>query len=234
DCHILLAPQVPFPQHQVGNVVIGWVHCKLVHSTHAAVGGFHASATAHGKLTRTLAHPAYTFRKKLSHTADSQNQRHRTTPASRPVLALQVDGDPDYVMPELIRRDAECARRFSAAMERSWEGMARLRTLGVCPEFVLYLLPNAVAIRFTESADLLNLRHKLAMRLCYNAQEEIWRASLEEAQQVRAVHPRVGAYLLPPCGHRLLGGERPICPEGPRFCGVPVWKLDLNDFERVF
>ena len=38
--------------------------------------------TAHGKLTRCLAHAAYTFRKKLSHTADSQDQRHRTTPGS--------------------------------------------------------------------------------------------------------------------------------------------------------
>ena len=112
-------------------------------------------------------------------------------------------------------------------------GAWRLRALGVGAEFALYLLPNAVSIRFTESADLLNLRHKHAMRLCYNAQEEIWRASVDEARQIRAVNPRIGAFLLPPCGLRDLAGARPICPEGRRFCGLPVWKLALDDYERL-
>ena len=49
-------------------------------------------------------------------------------------------------------------------------------------DFAEYLLPNSVSVRFTESADLLNLWHKHAMRLCYNAQEEIWQASVEEAE----------------------------------------------------
>ncbi len=49
--------------------------------------------------------------------------------------------------------------------------------------------PTPSPIRFTESADLLNLHHKFAMRLCYNAQEEIWRASLDEALQIREVNP---------------------------------------------
>ena len=33
-----------------------------------------------GKLSRALVHPHYTFQKKLSHSADSQDQRHRMTP----------------------------------------------------------------------------------------------------------------------------------------------------------
>ena len=61
-----------------------------------------------------------------------------------------------------------------------------LRAAGVADEFALYLLPNAVAVRFTESASLIDLRHKHAMRLCYNAQEEIWKASRDEAEQVLA------------------------------------------------
>ena len=97
----------------------------------------------------------------------------------------------------------------------------------------MYLLPNAVTVRFTESADLLNLRHKHAMRLCYNAQEEIWRASVEEASQIRKVHPSIGQFLLPPCGHRQLAGTKPFCPEGDRYCGIPVWKLDLDEYERL-
>ena len=111
--------------------------------------------------------------------------------------------------------------------------MARLEQLGVRREFVLYLLPNAAAVRFTESADLLNLRHKLAMRLCYNAQEEIWRASLDEAQQIAEVNPRIGKYLLPPCGIRKRAGARPVCPEGERFCGERVWLYELEEYQRI-
>ena len=70
-------------------------------------------------------------------------------------------------------------------------------------------------------------------RLCYTAQEEIWRASLEEVTQVRAVHPRIGAHLVPPCTLRKEAGVSPFCPEGPRFCGVPVWNKPLEEFQRL-
>jgi thymidylate synthase ThyX len=94
-------------------------------------------------------------------------------------------------------------------------------------------LPNAVSIRFTESADLLGLRHKMAMRLCLNAQEEIWRAARDETEQVRAVNPRIGAHFLPPCGPRMHAGVKPFCPEGKRYCGVPAWKIPLRELERT-
>jgi thymidylate synthase ThyX len=79
----------------------------------------------------------------------------------------------------------------------------------------------------------LNLRHKHTMRLCYDAQEEIWRASLEEALQVREVNPRLGKWLQPPCTLRQRAKESPICPEGRRYCGEPVWKYDLAQYRRV-
>ena len=118
-------------------------------------------------------------------------------------------------------------------MESSWDGIRRLRRLGTSDEIALYLLPNAVTVRFTESAALLDLRHKHAMRLCYNAQEEIWRASLDEALQIREVNPRVGRYLLPPCNLREMAGMTPLCPEGSRYCGERVWTYRLEDYRRV-
>ncbi len=190
--------------------------------------------TEHGKLARALHHPAYTFRKRLSHTADSQDQRHRTTPASRPTLHAYLADEPDYVTPMLLAEPGEAKSLYEETMSRSWEAIALLRALGVPDEFRAYLLPNAVALRFTESADLAGLRHKLAMRLCFNAQEEIWRASLDEAEQVREVEPRIGRWLLPPCGLRARAGAKPVCPEGERFCGVVVWKKDLPDYRRLF
>jgi thymidylate synthase ThyX len=191
------------------------------------------NTTTHSKLSRALVHAHYTFRKRLSHTADSQNQRHRMTPASRPILSAHFSGEPDYVTPRVIALEEKPRGIFRSAMERSWEGIARLKALGVEDEFALYLLPNAAAVRFTESSDLLNLRHKMAMRLCYNAQEEIWRACLEEARQITGVNPLIGKYLLPPCTLRMMAKSYPICPEGKRYCGERVWTYSLDRYERV-
>jgi len=188
---------------------------------------------AHAKLCRPMVHAHYTFAKKLSHTADSQDQRHRMTPASRPVLAAHVTDAPDYVTPVLVRQDEGAARSFAESMARTWEAVRKLKDLGATDEQAHYLLPNALAVRFTESADLMALHHKMAMRLCYNAQEEIWQASVDEALQVRAVHPRIGRFLLPPCGLRDLAGTKPVCPEGDRYCGVKVWRLDPSAYARV-
>ena len=189
--------------------------------------------TTHDKLSRALFHPNYTFRKKLSHTADSQDQRHRMTPASRPALPAYLSEEPDYVRPMLVADLPEADDLYRRTMEETWSAIAELRQRGVPDEFAAYLLPNAVAIRFTESADLLNLHHKFAMRLCYNAQEEIWRASLDEALQIREINPRIGPWLLPPCTLRHHAGVRPVCPEGDRFCGVTVWKQEPKDYVRT-
>jgi len=189
--------------------------------------------TTLSKLSRTLFHPSYTFKKKLSHTADSQDQRHRMTPASRPILSAHLTNEPDYVTPELILTNPVVESYYRDVMARSWERFQDLKQRGVPVEYAMYLLPNALSIRFTESADLLNLRHKHVMRLCYNAQEEIWRASLDEALQITTVNPMIGPYLLPPCTSRDMAGIRPTCPEGERYCGVKVWKIDLPEYTRV-
>jgi thymidylate synthase ThyX len=187
----------------------------------------------HSKLSRALFHASYTFRKKLSHAADSQDQRHRMTPASRPILVAHFTGEPDYITPELVKRSAPARELYDETMQRTWDAIGKLRALGVADEYTAYLLPNAVPVRMTESADLLNLHHKLKSRLCYNAQEEIWRASLDETRQIRDANPVIGRYLLPPCGLRAMTGTRPICPEGDKYCGVPVWKLTIDQYARV-
>jgi thymidylate synthase ThyX len=190
--------------------------------------------TTISKLARCLVHPGYTFMKKLSHAADSQDQRHRATPASRPCLPAYLGAEPDAIVPVLVRaagRDIEAL--YADSLAATWEGITAVRALGASEEFAAYLLPNALALRFSESADLSGLRHKLEMRLCYNAQEEIWQASLDEARQIAQVEPRIGRHLLPPCSVRLAAGVHPICPEGKRYCGVRVWDLDPADYSRL-
>ena len=76
--------------------------------------------TTHGKLSRALFHPSYTFRKKLSHTADSQDQRHRMTPGSRPALPAYLSEEPDYVVPMLLADVPEALELYEATMRGTW------------------------------------------------------------------------------------------------------------------
>ncbi len=184
----------------------------------------------HSPLMRTLDHAHYTFRKKLSHTADSQDQRHRMVPGSRPLLSRTAPRAVDVVEPALIRDDPGAHAVFQEAVEAAFEARRRLLDRGVAPEHALYLLPNALAIRFEESGSLLHLLHKWTMRTCLNAQREIWEASMDEIEQVQAVHPEFAGHIGPPCYVRNRHA-RPRCTEGSHFCGIPVWRT-FPDIER--
>ncbi|OGU30252.1 MAG: hypothetical protein A2X67_06270 [Ignavibacteria bacterium GWA2_55_11] len=149
--------------------------------------------TTMSKLSRAMVHPHFTFKKKLSHTADSQDQRHRMVPASRPILACQfMDGRPDYIVPPLIVASVETEAEYRRIMARTWQAIDQLLNAGVSEEFALYLLPNAFPIRFEESGDLLHFHHKWVQRLCYTAQEEIWAACRDEVLQVSERFPEIG------------------------------------------
>jgi thymidylate synthase ThyX len=184
----------------------------------------------HAPVMRALDHAHYTFRKKLSHTADSQDQRHRMVPASRPLLTRTVPRAPDVIEPELIAGDSACHALFREQAEAAFDARGRLLALGVDPELALYVLPNALAVRFEESGSLLHLLHKWTMRTCLNAQREIYEASMQEVEQVRAVHPELMRHVGPPCTVRS-GLVSPRCTEGTHFCGVPVWR-SFPEIER--
>ena len=84
-------------------------------------------------------------------------------------------------------------------MREAWDAKNRLLALGVPLEFALYVLPNAKTLRFVESGSLLALLHKWTLRTCFNAQEEIYLASMDEIEQVRAVASALGRHIGPPC-----------------------------------
>jgi len=184
----------------------------------------------HAPMMRALQHPNYTFAKKISHTADSQDQRHRMVPGSRPLLTLADTRDPDYITPALLASNPRAKEVYDRAMHEAWSAKNELLDRGVPAEIALYLLPNAKSIRFYESGSLLHLLHKWTMRTCYNAQEEIYQASLDEIAELRQIHPQIARYIGPPC-HLRAGVTTPICTEGSHFCGVKVW-LDFPNISR--
>jgi thymidylate synthase ThyX len=184
----------------------------------------------HAPMMRALQHANYSFAKKISHTADSQDQRHRMVPGSRPLLTLADTREPDYITPVLLTQNPRAKELYERAMHDAWAAKNELLDRGVPLEIALYLLPNAKSIRLVESGSLLHLLHKWTMRTCFNAQEEIYAASMDEVAQLREVHPVLAKYIGPPC-HLRANITTPICTEGSHFCGVKVW-LDFPDTPR--
>ena len=224
---VLGVPRAQLPDDEALRLVLDPAH-------HTSLAGGSLNMGAHLKLTRALHHPHYTFAKKLSHTADSQDQRHRMTPGARPILAAQALLDePDLVLPQIVEQTPAAHDFFRDVAQQTLTDMRRLLELGADVPTAHYLLPNATAIRFEESGDLLNFHHKWSLRLCYLAQEEIWRASKEEVAQVQQVEPTIGALIGPPCWTRKRAGQTPYCPEGDRFCGVPAWSMPVQEYARV-
>jgi hypothetical protein len=108
--------------------------------------------------------------------------------------------------------------------------MHALRRRGIPAEDATYLLPNATNITFTQSGDLLSFIHKWRLRLCFNAQKEIFDASIAELREAQRVHPRLTRYIGPPCSFiaprqpaHLQGSVEACCPEGDKWCGIKVW-----------
>lgn len=188
----------------------------------------------HSPILRTLRHVHYTFRKKLSLTAYAQDQRHRMTPGTRPLLAqcLPAAGAAlDVHTPDVIADNAAAKRLYDDAIAVLAAAITKLRSRGIPDEALCYLLPNATNITFHQSGDLLSFVHKWRLRLCFNAQKEIFDASLAELRQVQAVHPTLTAFIGPPCS--FVAARQPAdkqddiaacCPEGDKWCGVKVWK----------
>jgi hypothetical protein len=179
----------------------------------------------HSKLMQTMNHVPFTFQKRISGAEDAQNQRHRGTPASRPILTAHLRRDPDVIVPWAIRQNPDALAEYHATIGAMWDAKNALLDLGVSPEIGLYLLPNAHRVRFYESGTLLSYYWKWVKRLCYDAQREIFDTAVQEVAQVREVLPTIGRYVDgPPCVMRSRSGATPVCPEGERFCGIPVWR----------
>lgn len=184
------------------------------------------------RMSQVLHHVSFTFHKKISHTADSQDQRHRTVLASRPILLRHFSGEPDWVLPYAITKIPEAQEIFERASTQAFETINRLLLDGVTEESAFYLLPNAFPIRMVSTGDLHSYHHKWKMRSCYNAQEEIFRATIDEITQVQQKYPLIGEHLRAPCYLRLRAKQTPYCPEGDHFCGLPVWNYSIDQYQR--
>jgi len=166
---------------------------------------------------------------RLSLSADAQNQRHRRSPAVRP--ALETIYARSHYTPPIIARNPEAFSIYKRAVEAGYDFFEAQRgKLGFGE--AAYALPNAHEIELVERDDFTSFHHKAQMRLCYNAQEEIFDVVYEQVKQLRAMGVPGAEKLLPPCATRFAMKIRPTCPEGDHFCGIKVWKLEFEDYKR--
>ena len=181
-------------------------------------------------VTQSLRQAQFVWATKLSHAADSQRQRHRRTPGAPPPLRSLYTGQPDYIKPLIVRENAQLNESYDQMMERIYSGVSHLLDMGTPADSALSLLPNAHAVRVVESGDLLDWHHRLKQRLCYLAQEEIFFISVDQASDIVKRIPAADHSFLAPCGIRQHAGVKPRCPEGDRFCGVPVFHMQIDEY----
>ena len=162
---------------------------------------------------------------KLSLSADAQNQRHRRSPAIRP--KLEDIYKRDFYTPEILEDEAI----YKEAVEYSYDFFDKEKEKLGFGE-AAYALLNAHNIEIVEHNDFQEFVHKAQMRLCYNAQEEIFRIVYKQVEALEKEGVDISKFA-PPCVVRNMQKLKPICPEGDRFCGVKVWKLKFQDYNRI-
>ena len=165
---------------------------------------------------------------KLSLSADAQNQRHRRSPAVR--AKLEDIYKRDFYIPPVIEK-SKLKNIYIEAVEKSYEFFESQREILGFSE-AAYALLNAHNIEIVEHDDFNAFAHKAQMRLCYNAQEEIFDITYKQVKELKKAGVKAADNFLPPCSIRAAQNIKPICPEGERFCGVKVWKLDFDEYER--
>jgi len=166
---------------------------------------------------------------RLSLAADAQNQRHRRSPAVRP--PLENGYRRSAYIPPIIAKNEKALALYNASITASYDFFeAQNEKLGFGE--AVYALSNAHEIELVERNDFTSFHHKAQMRLCYNAQEEIFDTVYEQVRQLRAMEVVGSEELLPPCATRFKMKIRPTCPEGNHFCGIKVWKLDFEEYKR--
>lgn len=187
------------------------------------------------KYERSLIGAEAKFQKRLSHTADSQDQRHRTVPSIVPPIELCTSlSFPDFVTPRLIQRNDSVRRDYEAHMARVWEQAWEVAEGLYDRREAYYILPNAMTIRKISTGSMFGWAHKFRMRLCGNAQHEIWELAQNEFGQLQKVFPWVAEDKMGPhCCIRRANGVTPACPEGPQTCGLQCWKKPMQDVHRT-
>jgi len=174
--------------------------------------------------------PASTFAKRISHSADSQDQRTAWCRRRGPSCAVGLPSSP-IREPRLWRPMPRRASSTTPRWRRAWDAKNRLLELGCRWNSRSTSCPTPKVVRFLESGAAYRARHKWTMRTCFNAQ----RRSTRRRWRDRRVRPCIPAG--PAHGAALPSSARPIAPRCHRghalLAACPVWWLSFPHVEGV-
>ena len=122
----------------------------------------------------------------------------------------------------LIRENPRAFEIYQKAMDAAWAAKNELLDTGRPTRVRSYLRRMPKRFDWWSRAPCFTCCTNGPMRTCFNAQEEIYQASMDEVVQVRAAFPE--------SRRPTLLSPRPS-PEGSHFCGVKVW-LDFPSIQR--
>lgn len=173
----------------------------------------------------------------LSLSADAQNQRHRRSPAFRPSIEDTYIRQ-NFYLPQPILNNKRAKILYIQLMTKSYDLYEELvKKIGF--EEAVYVLTNAHKTEIIEYNDYASFHHKAQMRLCWNAQKEIFDIVYKQIEQLQNYGitdsienkriRKIASKFLPPCSVRNEHGIKPTCPEGARFCGTKVWKMNFKE-----
>ncbi len=156
---------------------------------------------------------------KISLATMGQDQRHRTVRRSQPVFTG------NFYLPPIPK--ALCLGQEAVVLMERWR-----RGIFENPDIPLALAcslaPYGAMVSYRKSASYNALAHEFFKRLCWSAQEEIYHASMQVAEQIIK---KFGSdcplleVMKPPC---VMNGS---CGEGKRFCGRDIREATKNHLE---
>lgn len=168
----------------------------------------------------------------VSHVIDSQLQRHRGLAHTRPLVLPIPRLKQDIVIPSLVHGNPAALELYLRLQANNIAHMQELAALGIDKNTLSYLHTNATRIRKSVNGPLGAFHHFFRLRTCLNAQEENYNLARTLVQQLPATAPLIAAHFQKPapCGVRVRADLTPICPEGKRYCGVPIWKQTITTY----
>jgi len=177
----------------------------------------------------------FTTYAQLSLSADAQNQRHRRSLGVRERLEEGYQrrkkvGHPFYYTPPIIV-EVGVGPYYHRIMGKIYQFIENELKEHPFRE-VAYALPNSHIVEIVEYTDFSAFVHKSQMRLCFNAQEEIFNLTYRQIRELQKKRVDISPFV-PPCLLRKRMGIKPYCPEGVRYCGIKVWKLPFSQLPML-
>jgi thymidylate synthase (FAD) len=141
-----------------------------------------------------IEHASASFYIRASRAFTHELVRHRLASYSQRSQRYVKELEPKYVTPpEMGNANSECSAVFEKAMQEAWLAYRKLLELGLKPEIVRYVLPNACETQIIMTMNFRELRHFIKLRTTEKALPEMRAIAREIRKIMKKQAPRVFA-----------------------------------------